>query len=263
MDAGDSNGRDRLDSVRSLDRALSILEVIADKPRGITLSCLAGQLDLPLSTTHRLLTTLEARSFVAMDRGNKTWRIGRMAGLVGGNFLASRDLVGIARPIIGNAAARLGEVFNLGAIVDGKVVFLHRADPRSRRPFVPGADTLPVHCTSVGKALLSFSPPREIARVTGGPLPGLTRHSLTSSAALMEDLKRTRDNGYAVDREENSLGLNCLAAPIFDELGCPVAAVSLAQPVDRAGGASHAHLGEIVRSVASEITRSYGGAARA
>jgi IclR family acetate operon transcriptional repressor len=250
---------ERLDSVRSLDRALSILEVVAAAPRGITLSSIANQIDLPVSTTHRLLTTLEARAFVSMDKLRKTWRVGRMAACVGGNFAASRDLVSIARPIMTRAAARVGEVFNLGTVSNDAVVFVHRVDPRSRRTFAPAADALPVHCTSVGKAVLSFSGPGEIERVAGGPLAPRTRHTLTSRTALLEDLARSRRTGYAVDREENSLGLKCLAAPIFDEHQVPIAALSLAQPTSRAGGDATPLLGELVCGIAAEITRSYGG----
>jgi DNA-binding IclR family transcriptional regulator len=146
----DSNG-----SVRSVDRALQLLEQLSAS-RGANLSQLARDTGLAVSTCHRLLTTLQGRGFVHYERKSARWAVGSRALAVGASFANARDLVGLARPIMDRAARESGEIVNLGAAADYDVLFLYRINPRApTRMSPPAAERIPIHCSSIGKAILA------------------------------------------------------------------------------------------------------------
>ena len=91
-----------------------------------------------------------------------------------------------------------------------------------------------MHCTALGKAILSGMPPREVGEViVQSSLSAITAHSITDLAELLQEIDRTREKGFAVDNEENEVGVRCVAAPIFDHINRPVAALSISAPVLR------------------------------
>lgn len=252
---------DRSGLVRSVDRALNLLEAISAQPDGLTLLDLARQTTLPASTTHRLLTTLQQRGFVRFDHGNGRWFIGRAALGVGANYAGSRDMVALARPLLQRLGAACGEIINLGVIDDGKVVFLQRIDPRARKSYVPATTaTMPLHCSSIGKILLAVLPERDIRQaLSAQKLVPVTPNTVVTERALREELETANKCGFAVDDEENTLGLRCIAAPIFDEYRRPVAALSMAAPTNRLRKRQIAASAAMIMAAASELTTIWSG----
>jgi IclR family transcriptional regulator, acetate operon repressor len=255
------NGRGvDLGAVRSVERALLLLEHLS-ATGGINLSQLARDTQLSVSTCHRLLTTLQGRGFVRYDRTSWQWLVGPRALAVGAAFADARDLVGLARPIMVRAARESGQVVNLGVTSGGDIAFLHRIDPGApRTPCGPIVASIPVHCSSIGKAILAGLHEREVRDliVTRG-LASRTAKSITQAKQLFADLRHCEKRGFAIDDEENTVGLRCVAAPIFDEFCRPAAAVSIAAAADRLDSEHIAAFGRIVRAAADDITRAYGG----
>jgi IclR family acetate operon transcriptional repressor len=215
-----------------------------------------------VSTCHRLLTTLQGRGFVRYDRTSWQWLVGYRALAVGATFAEARDLVNLARPIMVRAARESGQMVNLGVTSGAAVAFLHRVDPRA--PNTPShlvMSSIPVHCSSIGKAILAGLQQREVRELieTEG-LPPRTAKSITHVKQLFADLKHCEKRGFAIDDEENTVGLRCVAAPIFDEFFRPAAAVSIAASAERLDGERIVTFGRIVRAAANDITRAYGGA---
>lgn len=247
--------------VRAVDRALGLLERVSDAPRGIALAQLAAEADLAASTAHRLLSTLEDRGFVRFERASGRWFIGRTALAVGAGYAGSRDMVACAQPILKRLGQACGETVNLGMLDEGKVVFLHRFEARTRRAFVPSGTSLPAHCSSIGKALLSVLPFAEVREaVSADRLVPVTAKTVCSRDAFMSALEETRRAGFALDDEENTPGLRCIAAPVFDAYHRPVAAVSLAAPVERLELGQVAECGRKVAAAARELTQAWSGA---
>lgn len=247
--------------VRSVDRALRLLEILAVHARGLGLVELAAQARLPASTTHRLLTTLQQRGFVRFESRSGEWFVGRTALNVGVNYASSRDLVALSLPVLNRFSNSCGEIVNLGTVDSGNVVFLHRVDPRQRKSYVPAADKpIPLHCSSIGKMLLALMPARDQrdALPRKGLVP-VTGKTVTSEPDLRCDLERANKNGFAFDDEENTPGLRCIAAPVFDEYARPIAAVSIAAPIDRLRNGQVADYAARVKAAAKELTTIWTG----
>ncbi|QCK87601.1 IclR family transcriptional regulator [Phreatobacter aquaticus] len=241
--------------VRSVDRAMMLISLLGAAGSGASLAELATRAGLSVSTTHRLLSTLESRGFVRFDRRLGRWSVGRATFAAGSNFAGSRDLVGLAQPIMKRLGGRLGETVNLGMIDDGHVTFLYRFDARQARAYVPPAGApVPVHGSSIGKVLLAALPGREVEDLLAAKLHRLTPHTIIDPRALRDTFGGVQRDGYAVDDQENTLGLRCLAAPVLDEYGRPVAALSLAAPIERLQKQQLAEFGRMVAGAADELT---------
>jgi len=246
-------------SVRAVERALFVLEALSRRPDGTTASELARATRLSVSTTHRLLVTLQGRGFASFERGTAHWRVGRAALFVGSAFLEEGDPTAFALPVIRDLGLAGGETVNLGRIENGRLVFLARFEPRAGRCSAPGVSDLPAHCSSIGKAILGSSREPQLPALPG-PLPSLTPNSIRSPSELLRQLCVVQKTGFAVDDEENTLGLRCVAAPIFDERHRPIAAISVAAPAERLPKYEVASRGTMVAAAARRITQAMGGA---
>ena len=119
---------------------------------------------------------------------------------------------------------------------------------------------VPLHCSSVGKALLSAMPDASVTKILRQRgLPRLTVKTINTTSLLREDLARSRERGYAIDDEEHAVGLRCIAAVIFDERAGPIASLSVSGPMVRISDERIPHLGEAVRRRADVITMQIGG----
>jgi IclR family acetate operon transcriptional repressor len=248
-------------SVRAVERALALLEAMGDEARGIGLSDLARKVGVPISTVHRLLVTLQGRGFVRYDQRAGVWGIGRTALAVGANFAETRNLMASAKPIIERIGGESRELINLGVLEDRRVIFLSRYDPGDRRVSPPRtSQAIPAHCSSIGKAIMASLPDRELHALVGSrKLPAVTAKSIVEPPTLLSACRTIRQAGFAIDDEENTIGLRCVAAPIFDEYGRPVAALSIAASAQRLKNEQLAAFGGMLASAAQRITDACGG----
>ncbi len=247
--------------VQSLSRALTLLEALARAEGGVSLTDLAQQVGLPASTTHRLLRTLEGRRYAAFDTDRGLWSIGVQTFTVGSAFLAERDVVAAARPIMRELMERAGESVNLGVLDEGEAVFLVQVLCREMMLMVvrPGSRA-PVHASGIGKALLAALPAAEVHTILDRRgLAHFTPRTITSARALHHALGQIRERGYAVDDEEHAVGLRCVAATVHDEHGDPLAALSLSGPRARIDDRRLARLGAAVVEAADAATAAVGG----
>ena len=252
---------ERSDQVQSLVRALAIVNRLAAADEGVTLTEVAQQVGLSSSTAHRLLTTLEQERYVHFDAERRLWSIGVQAFVAGSAFLKTRSLVGTARPHMRSLMEECEETVNLAVQDRDEAVYLSQVECRQMmRAFArPGGRVL-LHCSSVGKALLSALPDGDLAKILHRQgLSRVTLKTITTTAALRGDLARSRERGYAIDDEEHAVGLRCIAAVVFNEAADPVAAVSLSGPMARIPDERIPLLGDLVRRKADAITGQLGG----
>jgi DNA-binding IclR family transcriptional regulator len=218
---------------KSVVKALKLLEVLsgADAPEGV--SALARKMQINKSNVHRLLQTLVDWGYVrrADELGNyeltlKMWQMGR-------EVLARREIAHIAPPHLKWLLEHTGESASLSILEEERVIYLSRIEcGQPVRAHNPVGVNLPVHCSSGGKAILAFQPEEVIGKQCGA-LKKYTEHTITSRARLLEELKRVRSKGYAVNRGEFRAGVHGVAAPVRGADGSVGAAVGVSGPSER------------------------------
>ncbi|HEV8095082.1 MAG TPA: IclR family transcriptional regulator C-terminal domain-containing protein [Burkholderiales bacterium] len=253
--------RDSDGTVQSLMRALRLLEVLAEDDEGYRLVDLAERAGLSTSTTHRLLTTLEQKRFTQYDREQNLWHIGVECFSIGAAFARRKNFTRIALPIMRRLRDATGETINLGLLDQGDVVFLSQVESREvMRAITRPGGRMPLPCTAMGQAILSAMDQDEVGRILHKHgLPRRTQNSISRPTKLRDALDEARKVGYAVDHEENSVGLRCVAAVVHDENEQPYAAVSVAGPSVRVTLGRVPELGRQVVEAAREISRATGG----
>ncbi len=256
-----AGGNDRRGQVQALQRAMRILEVLAESAYGMSLGEMAEILGLPPSTLHRLLTTLESSRFVRFDPTEGLWQIGVQAFIVGSAFVRARDLARIARPHMRRLMEASGETANIYVEDGGEAVCIGQVECRQvMRAIARPGGRVRMHCSGAGKALLAWRSDEELAVILRSHgLPRATERTIDRPARLREELARIRERGFAIDDEEHAVGLRCVAAPVFDEQGYAVAALSVSGPRARLDDARLAELGPLVARTARSVTAAYGG----
>lgn len=246
--------------IKSLDRALVILERLSTHG-GATLTELAEDLKQSPATVYRVLYTFEARGMVDFDPATQTWHIGAGAFHVGSQFLRRTSLVERARPFLRTLMQQTEETANLGITRDGQVLFLSQVETHHNiRAFFPPGAMSPMHASGIGKALLAQMSDKDVAAIVRQhKLPAFTDQTLATLEALAADLHATRVRGYALDAEEKNDGMRCIAAPVFDMHGEPVAGVSISGPSARIPDDRVEALADVVKSTAAQLTTALGG----
>jgi DNA-binding IclR family transcriptional regulator len=251
-------------SIAVLDRALDLLEALAEAPAGAALgvSEVARRAGVTKSAAFRILANLERRGYVAKDPVSARYTLGTHLVYLGERSLGAIDLRTAARPALEALQQRFGETVNLGVREGAEVVYVdmiesfHGLRMAAR---VGGRDYL--HSTALGKAILAFLPPAERDHLLHAPggLPARTERTITDSVKLRVELGRVRERGIAEDRDENEVGARCLGAPIFDHRGVVAGAISVSAPDSRLDDARAAEVAVAVRAEAAAITRRLGG----
>ena len=247
-------------TVQALDRALGLLEHLARQP-GLTLSQLADATDLPVATVFRALVTLQGHSMVEVEEPGQYWHIGPGAFRIGTAFLRRTKVVERAQGPMEALMRETGETANLGIEVQGEVLFLAQVETNEAiRAFFPPGTKGPMHSSGIGKALLSwFSPEKVDDIIARQGLAKFTSLTLTSEGLLQRDLARTRERGYAIDDQERTEGMRCIAAPIFGTNGLPVAGLSVSGPAFRLALSEATRIGRRVQQAADQVTAAIGG----
>ncbi len=247
--------------VQSLSRALWLMNALAECPQGLSLSEVAHRVQLPTSTAHRLLTTLQNERYVRFESERSAWLIGVQAFQVGTTFVRSRDLVAMARPYMRRLMEESGETVNLAIADNSEVVYLAQVECHKMMRAIAGpGGRARLHCSGIGKALLSHSSTQDVRDLADRfGLPRETAKTLTEVDLLNDELAAIRVQGYSIDDEENAIGLRCVAAVIFDEHSEPLAGLSVSGPTARLTDARVPALGALVSNIAVEITREVGG----
>lgn len=251
----------RSGTVQSVDRALSILEVLGDDEEGYRLTDLARETGLSVSTVHRLLTTLEERRFVQFDRASGLWHVGRGAFAVGSAFVRQRNFVAPAMPILRRLRDQTRETANLGVVDEGEVVVLTQVESREiMRAITRVGGRAPMVNSGMGKAILSSYAPDDIDAIIKrhGMRKG-TPKAITQPAILKKDLAESRARGFSIDDEEHVVGLRCVAAVIYNGNAEALCAISVSGLSVRVTDERLQTLGQLVSEAANELTQLIGG----
>jgi len=250
----DTHPTDRRPGIQAIARAAAVLRALEGEPRGLALGELAAAVQLPKSTVHRLAAALADEGLVTLAGG----RIRLGAELARLGAATRRTLRDDLRPVLEELRAQVDETVDL-AVLDGATArFVDQvpAAHRLRAVSAVGAG-FPLHCTANGKALLAALPDDQALALLPARLERLTPATITSRAALLEELARIRRAGVAIDREEHTEGICAVGAVVADPAG-PVAAISIPVPLTRFAG-NEARYAAAVRAAAAAGTALLGG----
>ncbi|HEU5155959.1 MAG TPA: IclR family transcriptional regulator [Streptosporangiaceae bacterium] len=240
------------DAVRSLERAFGLLEHLADAGGEMALSELTEVSGLPMPTIYRLMRTLVNRGYVR-QAPSKRYALGPRLIRLGES--SSRLLGGWARPALARLVDEVGETANMALFEGDSVVYVAQVPSKhSMRMFTEVGRRVQAHSTGVGKALLAQLPAESArALVCRTGLEAHTPHTITDLETLMRELELTRRRGYALDDEEQELGVRCVAVPLT---GAPaLSAISVSGP---SGRLTHTAINEVVplmRRAAERLAR--------
>src|SRR6201996_4792291 len=249
--------------VQSVDRALHIIETLAEDDEGYRLSDLAVRTGLSTSTAHRLLTTLEKRRFVQFDQSSSKWHVGAQSFAVGATFTRRRNVVAQALPYLRKLRDRTRETANLAVVDDESIMVLTRIESREiMRSLTKVGGRVAMVASGVGKAVLATYADEDVnAIIRRQGMPRLTEKSIVRAGDLFQELARIRKQGFAVDDEEARMGLRCIAAVVFNDCSEPLAAISVSGMTSRVTEERLPEVGKAVREVAAELTAAIGGIA--
>ena len=247
--------------VQSLTRGLQILEALGRAEGGLTLTEVGHRVALPVSTTHRLLATLEKMRYVYQAGDLGLWYVGLQAFAVGSSFLGNRDFVAQSHTYMRRLMEQSGETANLAVLDGSEAVFIAQVQCREiMRLLVKLGSRAPLHASGVGKAIFAALPDEQIdaiLKVRG--LPRITESTIVAPETMWAALRVIRQRGWSFDDEEHLLGTRCVAASIYDEHAEPLGAISLAGPATRLPDARIKQLGQLVAHIAEDLTRKVGG----
>src|SRR5947209_4230901 len=229
--------------VRVLHKTLDILEKIKSTESGYKLADLARKVALPKATVYRILTTLEGRGY--LDRAaDGSYRMAKKLFDLQRTVPLEQMLHRLAQPVMERLVASCKETVNLGILDAGEVVVINTVEsPQAVRMSSKIGNRRHLHSTALGKVFLAGLPDKEFLRLIRlRGLAKLTPHTLTTKPLLIAEIDKVRKQGWAMDNQENEMEGRCIGAPIADESGRVIAALSISGPVFRMDHARAKHL---------------------
>ena len=246
--------------MRSVERALTILDCIGSENDGATLAQIQARVQLPLVTVYRLVRTLRGMGYAEQDIDTGRWHIGWRVLELRGRVSTLTTLATVARPFLKDLMLASGGLAHLAVFRRDEVVYVDTVwDLRSLDTYRPPARRNPAHSTALGKVLLAELSNEQIERfVAEKGLPPRTPRTITTLPALVEDLEHVRTLGYATDIGENAEHSRCYAAPVRDYTERVVAAVSIAGDTQRFPDARRRELISLVLDATARLSARLG-----
>jgi DNA-binding IclR family transcriptional regulator len=245
----------------ALQRGLSVLEFLAGREEGATLSEISTALHLSPASIFRLTGVLEESGYVLREDPSRRFRLSRKLLLLAQPQHDGRSLAESCLPAMREVLRLTGETVQLCVLADHECVMIEQLP--STHPFkyiVDLGSRPPVHCAAPGKVMLAFLPEdMQAGAMSRLKLAKHTDRTLTTRRELLEDLTRIRARGYAVDQAEHFDGIHCVAAPLLDRHGLPLAAITIAGPSSRIQARRFVALGDIMKRAALDAARRYLG----
>jgi DNA-binding IclR family transcriptional regulator len=241
-----------MDEVQSLARGLMIIDIIAASQNSVGITELSQRLQIDKSTASRLVQTLANYGWVERDDAGRRYRIGPKFSPFSQNSPLNHERIRLlARPVLIQLVAQTGECAHIAVPMLGGVYVIDDVETDALLRVVSGVGrTTQLHCTALGKVLLAFGYldlPRELTR--------FTTRTITDYQQLEDELAHVRAQGFAVDDEELTEGVRCIAAPIQNFAGDCVAAIGISGPAVRVTADRVARFAEIVVCAGAELSK--------
>jgi DNA-binding IclR family transcriptional regulator len=224
------------ETIKSINKALKLLEFLSKNGNEMGIAEISEKMNMGLSTVHRILNTLKYRGYILQNQKTLKYRLGMKLFELGCEVQSTKNLIKNTRSYLKKLTELTKETSNL-AILEGKeVIYLNTIESSEiLRTGIHQGTRLPAHCTALGKVLLAFLPQEDFNSLyeNNKLLVSITPNSISSFDGLKKELKKVKEQGYAIDREEFKVGINCISSPIFGKDGKFIAAISITGPATR------------------------------
>lgn len=246
--------------VQSIHRAVAILKLFLNSPGYLSFTEISRSSGLNQATAYRLVATLVKDDLLEQSPETRKYRLGVAALALGNSYIRSNDLYQRSLSKLIELRDECGETVHLAILNECEIVYINK---------IPGLHPIglmssnvggrsPAYSTAVGKVLLAYLPQDKLSTLFKEVnFISRTPRTITSYNELLAELERVRSQGYAIDQEENEMGVACVATPIFDQDGIK-AAVSISGPLERIIGSISDLSSQLVRTT-SELSVLFGG----
>lgn len=242
---------------QTLDRALTILDLVAKRPQRI--NDIATELGVHPSTALRLLHTLRKHGFVR-EMDHHLYRLGPATFRLGFRALEEIDIRSVALTVMHKLGEQTRETVHLGVLAGNDVVYVEKVEAKHPvRMYSRIGAVAPLHCTGVAKAILSALPAKERSRLLNShELARFTDRTFTTQDGLEANLAESRERGYAMDDQEHEVGIHCVAAPILRGDGIVLGALSVSAPESRIDKETLIGFAPAVMAASKEVSEEFG-----
>ncbi|MBZ5680727.1 MAG: IclR family transcriptional regulator [Acidobacteriia bacterium] len=244
----------------AVERALAMLEAVAQDAEGLSNAEISRKLEIPKSSASYILRTLETRGYLTRNPETGKYRVGLKILSLSRGALSGIDVREVALPIMRHLMEKTNLTCHL-AILDGPdAVYIEKVEPTG---FIR-MDTwvgrrMRVHATSVGKALVAHIPQERLEKIlTERGMEKRTPKTITTVSRLLKDLEKVREQGYAVDDEENNMGARCVGAPVFNQQGTIEAAIGLSGTINQVNPHTMPRILEHLKDAARHVSMQLG-----
>jgi DNA-binding IclR family transcriptional regulator len=244
----------------AVERALAMLEQVAQEPDGLSNAEISRKLQIPKSSASYILRTLEKQAYLNRDAGTGKYRVGLKILSLSRGALSGIDVREVALPIMRHLMEKTSLTCHL-AILDGpEAVYIEKVEAQG---FIR-MDTwvgrrMRVHATSVGKVLVAHIPQARLEKIISeSGMEKSTAKTITTLPRLLKELDKVRAQGYAVDDEENNLGARCLGAPIFNQSGTIEASLGLSGTTNQVNAQTMPRIVEALKDAARHVSMRLG-----
>jgi DNA-binding IclR family transcriptional regulator len=246
--------------VPNLERAIGILELLADHADGLSMIEIAGFLEIPNNSIYRITSTLVSHKYLIRDDFSKRFRLSRKFLALGYASINEKNVVEMSVDIMRQLRDVTKETVLLATLLGDAMVVLEQV-PGSH-PFkfmVDAGSKVLIHTSAPGKALLAFLPTSEQTEILKRlKLVRFNDRTITRKSQFKKELQRVRQKGYAVDCGEQLEGVHCIGAPIMNQHGYPIAAIWITGPSERVQEPCFDDLGEVLCSYTHRISQRFG-----
>jgi len=241
-------------------RALNVMEILAFAGRPVSVAEVAEGIGADRSTAYRMLMTLLEAGYVTRDESLKTYRLGFRLLSLTRNLLTEGDRSSLVAQVLSSISSRTGETVHY-CVHDGDATVLVQRVKGTQLVAVDFqiGDRSPLHCTSIGKAILAFQDVRKVEEVIAGGLPRMAEKTIVDPAQFRKELEKIRVQGYAFDDREFHDDMRCVAVPIFETDGTVRSGISLSGPASRYTFAKLDQLRVEAAEAARELSRLLAG----
>ena len=224
-----------MDLVQSVDRTLTILEVLSDYSDGLGITEISERVNLHKSTVYRLLSTLTYKGYVVQDEESSKYKITFKLFELGSKKVDKLDLLKSSKPYTKMLMESVNEVVHLIIREDNEIVYVDKVEANNTISMASRVGKRnPLYCTATGKAMLAFLPEEEVLKIwKSSKIIRLTENTITDFILYKKELQEIKKIGYAIDDEENEMGVKCVGAPILNIKGDVAGAISVSGPIHR------------------------------
>lgn len=241
------------EQVKSLSKALAVLELLGQYPNGATLQELSKQTGINKTSVHRMLATFEDSGYVSQVSANKEYRL-TMKLLHIGQAAMNSDVTGIVKPYLTTLMGKVNETINFLSFDGDNIIYKDKLEPADAffrtRAYV--GQHSPMYCSAAGKCYLAFSSDRvrqAYWQRNFSTMKQLTVNTILDKEEFFAVLDEIQARGYAIDDEENEAGISCVSVPVRDKSGCPIYAVSISSLTPKIRQKGYAELAKEIKVI--------------